>query len=205
MKLPTQAVIYILSCALSAVGLGLVIVGLVTPLWTYAHIEKGNDTRRLSLGLWQSCADKVCEGITVTRPATLIACEVLALLSALFGVICCFVLSYHLLKQLCKRPSSQWLFTVAMATGASSAVCIIIAVSIWRAEYYDDEDNIYVGYSLILAVVGGTLLAIAGGAGAFSSRRNSTPTFNQQQTEEIETTHYYLEDTILIFNGSVSK
>ncbi|XP_055864528.1 uncharacterized protein LOC129922451 [Biomphalaria glabrata] len=174
MLLPSQSM-YIFSCFVSAVGLALVVVGVTTPVWTYAEITKDNKTTKYSQGLWQSCEDGVCQTITKTGPATMMSCKVLSLISAVCALLCFTLLMIHLVKQICKIPSPQCYFALAMVAGGCSAVFIIISVCIWRAEYFDEEDNIYVGYSLILPIVGGILVGLSGGAGAFSSRNYTAP------------------------------
>ncbi|KAI8795544.1 hypothetical protein BgiBS90_003311 [Biomphalaria glabrata] len=168
-----QSALYISCCMLSAVGLVLIIAGTATPKWTYSNITTAHETTWYSMGLWHNCIDGQCNVTKGAGPGEKISCQVLTITSAVSAFLCSILLFQHLVRQICSIPSPTCYLALAMVTGGSSTVLIIISASIWRAKYFDDVHNTFVGYSLILPVVGGVLAGLSGTLGAISSQNHA--------------------------------
>ncbi|KAK0041239.1 hypothetical protein Bpfe_029332 [Biomphalaria pfeifferi] len=168
-----QTILYFLSCGLAAVGLVLIIIGVATPEWTAIEVEYiDKKILRNSKGLWRICKDDVCADIVKNKAVSLEVCEAFGLLAVLSGASCLSLLLAHLILQSFRKPSKKFLLTLATLGGILSAVFVTITASVWGAVHHTGGRNLYVGYSLILTVIGGILLPISGVLGCLTSRNN---------------------------------
>ncbi|XP_059152343.1 epithelial membrane protein 1-like [Physella acuta] len=163
MALSGQAGVFAVA-VLCAAGVGVVlhIVGLATPEWTNLPNIPLFGSR--SYGLWQLCAGGNCVDYP-TKADSLAACEAFAILGMLAGCVAVVFAILQLVFKINGKPQNSK-FNLAIIGGCFSAfVCILITVAVWGGEIHEPmtAGNAEIGYSFILSIVGGCLLAIAGG------------------------------------------
>ncbi|XP_059164758.1 epithelial membrane protein 1-like [Physella acuta] len=147
----------LLSVCLLFDGVVLHIVGLATPEWSTSNVVGIS----YSAGLWKGCADGYCVEYPQTT-AALEACEAMAIIGMFFSLFAITAVGILLVCKITGILAVSSAHHIAAALSIISFVFILIGIIVWGAEVHASNSNFKIGYSFILSIVGGVLIAIGG-------------------------------------------
>ncbi|KAH9519889.1 hypothetical protein Btru_071149 [Bulinus truncatus] len=158
------------------VGLGLLftgnllhLIGLATPGWTigttsYERTDKNTYllfSGTYYIGLWKMCFGECVDG---NNTGAWKAAEAFALLGMIFGLASLAAALLYFLTRLVNKNKLDLLQLVAAVAGITSFVLIIIGVSCYGGGVHGNFEwtDKYIGYSLVLSIIGGIIILIGG-------------------------------------------
>ncbi|XP_059152364.1 epithelial membrane protein 1-like [Physella acuta] len=158
----------IVAIVLLFVGIILHIVGLATPEWM---LIKNNE---LTIGLWQACSHGVCltfADFPIAGLDSIKACEAMAIIGMLISFVAIATAGIAVYHNITGKEASASFQQIATATSVISFVFILIGIIVWGAKVHEPASAVAnIGYSFILSIIGGILIAVGGIMFGFTSR-----------------------------------
>ncbi|XP_012946217.1 uncharacterized protein LOC106013907 [Aplysia californica] len=155
----------------AVLGLGVLlhIVGMATPVWSV--VKGDSDT---SFGVFKRCAkvfgSHVCVSYIVTT-AEYKAVQAMTIIGVLFGGVALAVSVLIVVFSLTGKSQHKMMPLLAVGASFGSFFFILLGVIIWGAAIHADNSSLLdIGYSFILSIVGGILVAVGGIIGYIGGR-----------------------------------
>ncbi|XP_059164757.1 uncharacterized protein LOC131947531 [Physella acuta] len=146
-KVGSLAAVVVLS-----VGVILHIGGLATPGWS---VQDG----WAKYGLWKVCDQSYCKEHSF-KPAALEACEAMAIIGTWISFVAMAVAWIDIFHKILGKDAALPFHLISAAAAIISFVFILIGVIIWGAKL--NNHLMKIGYSFILSIIGGILIATGG-------------------------------------------
>ncbi|CAL1535352.1 unnamed protein product [Lymnaea stagnalis] len=150
---------YFIGSAALATGAGLHLAGLLTPRWTVISED-------VHIGLFEWCSFGVCTVmLTDRKPASLLSCQVLAILGSVSGCLALLLTLFYLALLRCGCGSWKGVLVGASCFSTLAFLSIVINACVWSSRTIKDLHGSHtgsMGYSYVLSCVGGGVLGAAG-------------------------------------------
>ncbi|CAL1545266.1 unnamed protein product [Lymnaea stagnalis] len=154
------SLISLVAVVLIAVGTLLHVIGLATPEWSAIRT-----LRSFYVGLWKACVPLGCGEYNGHAADNIKSCEAFAILGMLASFVGLTMAAIDFTLPLLGKGGVKTLSLFSLAACLASLACILIAIIVWGADVHQPMRSFgyEIGFSFILSIVGGVLIAVGGG------------------------------------------